>query len=169
MAELQKQEQDILLALGRGYNGFYCPASRFHLIGVVRPQGFWPKGLPLTEDAKRAIAGGTIVDVNGVLSTEDVKFQIHGTTPLSSNDRKKIQQVEMEEQGVDIGMEDYTPDKAIMSEPDIDSATKKEIDAFIKKNAIVLEGVNSRTNLDDLKDALKIHFGYKVAEEVEAK
>lgn len=162
MAELQKAEQkDILLALGRGYNGFYCPESRFHLIGVVKPQAYWPKGLPLSEDAKRAIAGGTIVDVNNALSTEDVKFQIHGATPMSSNDRKKAQQVEMEEQGVDVGTEEYVADKAIMSEPDIDSATKKELDAFIKKNAIVLDGVNSRTNLDDLKDALKVHFGYK--------
>lgn len=161
MAELQKAEQkDILLALGRGYNGFYCPESRFHLIGVVKPQAYWPKGLPLTEDAKRGVAGGTLVDVNGVLPADEVKFQAHGTTPMSSSDRKKAQQVEMEEQGVDAGMEDYVADKSIMSEPDIDNATKKELDAFIKKNAIVLDGVNSRTNLDDLKEALKVHFGY---------
>lgn len=166
MAEVQNVEQkDILLALGRGYNGFYCPESRFHLIGVVRPQAYWPKGLPLTEDAKRAISGGTIVDVNKVLSTDDVKFQIHGTTPTSSSDRKKVQQVQADEMREEAGEEVVAVDKEknVLSEPDIDTATKKELDAFMKENEITLEGVNSRTKLEDLQEALKVHFGYKEA------
>lgn len=166
MAEVQNVEQkDILLALGRGYNGFYCPESGFHLIGVLRPQGYWPKGLPLTEDAKRAIAGGTVVDVNKVLTEEDVKFRIHGSTPTSSADRKKIQQVQADEMREEAGEEPVAVDKQknVLSEPDIETATKKELETFIKDNELTLEGVNSRTKLEDLQEALKLHFGYKEA------
>lgn len=166
MAEVQNVEQkDILFALGRGYNGFYCPESGFHLIGVVRPQGYWPKGFPLTDDAKRALAGGTIVDVNKVLTEEDIKFRIHGSTPTSSADRKKIQQIQAEEVIAEQGEEPVAVDKEknVLSEPDIDTATKKELDAFMKENEITLEGVNSRTKLEDLQEALKVHFGYKEA------
>lgn len=173
---MAEEKQPILLALGRGFNAFYCPKTRFHLVGVMKPQGIWPDGVALTDDVKRGLRGGTLVDVNKVLTAEDISFKITAATPMSSSDRKKQQLVDKEE-GQKQAAEDGTanPDGSakaeqgeLLSETDIDVASKKELEAFIKKNELQLEGINSRSTADDLKEALKLHFGYKTpAEKIE--
>lgn len=167
------EKQPILLALGRGYNGFFCPESRFHLVGVVKPQAHWPEKVALTKDVKRGLRGGTLVDVNKVLTPEDIDFKITADTPISATDRKKQQLLDAENEQVEASeagelKEDGTVNKeqgTLLSEPDIDTANKTELISFIKKNEIELEGINSRSTADDLKEALKLHFGYTAAAE----
>jgi hypothetical protein len=170
---MAEEKQPILLGLGRGYNGFYCPETRFHLVGVMRPQAHWPVDRPLTDDVKRALRGGTLVDVNGVLASEDVEFKVTESTPSSSSDRKKAQLLAKEEEQKQ-AQEDGTADEEgnpkkeqgeLLSEPDIDEASAKDLKEFVKKNKLELEGINSRSNADELKEALKLHFGYIKAEE----
>lgn len=170
---MAEEKQPILLALGRGFNGFYCPKTRFHLVGVVKPQGIWPEGVDLTDDAKRALRGGTLIDVHKVLEPSSLDFKVTAETPMNTSDRKK-QQLLQQEEGQKQAQEDgtLTPEGQapkeqgeLLSETDIDEATKKELEAFIKKNELQLEGINSRATADDLKEALKVHFGYKAPAE----
>jgi hypothetical protein len=164
---MAETKEPILLRLGRGHNGFYCPESRFHLVGVIKPQAHWPADQPLTTDVKRALRGGTLLDVNKVLAVKDLEIKSTETLPMSSADRKKAQLVYAEESLKEAQAEgkEVTPEQGeILSEADIDGAEKKDLVAFIKKNNLELEGINSRSTADDYKIALKKHFGYKVAE-----
>lgn len=174
---MEETKQPLVFALGRGYNGFYCPETRFHLVGVMRPQAVYAAS-HLSEDVKRGLRGGTIIDVNGTLTKEDVKPSkgfVYGT---SSSDRKKMITVQGEEiikkeQAADLiaGVEkdDYTaPDFSgksglILSESDIQTNTRKELVKFIDESEeLDLEklSLNSRSTLDEVKDALMKHFGY---------
>ena len=172
---MAEEKQPVILALGRGFNGFYCPKTRFHLVGIVKPQAVWPEGVALTDDVKRALRGGTLVDVNQTLSAEDISFKVTAETPMTSSDRKKQQLLDSEEnqklaseEGT-LKEDGSTPEEQsdLLSETDIDQADKKTLTAFIKKNDLQIEGVNSRTGVDDLKTALKVHFGYAEAEAAE--
>lgn len=170
------EQQPILLRLGRGHNGFYCPESRFHLVGVIKPQALWPEGKELTTDVKRGVRTGTLVDVNKVLTEKDLELNNIGSLPFNTADRKKAQLIAQEEEQKEATeqgtlKEDGTvpaEQGELLSEPDIDSADKKTLQAFIKDNNITLEGINSRSTADELKTALKLHFGYIEAKEEEA-
>lgn len=175
--EETKQPQLLVLALGRGYNGFYCPETRFHLVGVMRPSAVYPFGT-LSEDVKRGLRGGTLIDVNGAIEKEALKPGkgfVYGTT---SSDRKKAITVQADdivkkEQDADIKLgvekDDYAaPNFAntqgeLISEPDIQTSTKKNLTEFIDKaEGIDLDslGLNSRSTLDEMKEALMEHYGY---------
>lgn len=176
MAEAE-QKQPLILSLGRGYNGFYCPETRFHLIGNLRPQGIYPAAV-LSEDVKRGLRGGTLVDVNGLLKKEDLAPAKGVQTPINSSERKKAiliqaDEIAKQEQKLDMQDENYKDDYvtpnfndqqgALLSESDIQSASKKELVAFIEKTEeLDLEALklNSRSTLDDMKEALMTHYGY---------
>lgn len=169
---MTEDKQPILLALGRGHNGFYCPQSRFHLVGKLKPQAHWPADLPFTDDIKRGVLSGTLIDVNKVLTFDKVNYEFTADTPVNSGDRKKQQLIDAEEaakKAVEEGRDPEDKEQGeLLSESDIDESEKKDLLAFIKKNDLQLEGLNSRSNLDEVKAALKLHFGYTKAEEEKA-
>ena len=164
----EQENKPVVLALGRGYNSFFCPETRFHLIGVMRPSGVYPSKT-LSEDVKRGLRGGSLIDVNKVLTEADVlpgdKFAQHTT----SGEVKKKLAVQAEEQlkEADAKGEEQKPLNetvgSIMSETDIDTATSKVLLAFIEKHEdLTLEGLglSSKPRVDDMRNALKLHFGY---------
>jgi hypothetical protein len=164
---MAEEKQPILLRLGRGHNGFYCPESRFHLVGVIKPQAHWPADKPFTTDVKRALRGGTLVDINKVAALNDLEIKSMEGLPMNTSDRKKEQLLAAEEaqkQAQEKGEEIKPEQSDILSESDITGAEKKELVSFMKKNELDLEGINSRSNTDELKEALKKHFGYVAAE-----
>lgn len=174
---MAEQKQPLVFALGRGYNGFYCPETRFHLVGGLKPQAVY-SAAKLSEDVKRALRGGTIVDVNNLLTEEDIKPNKGTVAAVTSSDRKKailIQAEEMakEERAADkkSGEEkdDYiAPDfkgqkEQLISEPDILSFDKKELLKFIEDHEeLSLEELelNSRSTKDDIQKALMTKLGY---------
>lgn len=167
MAE-QTQKQPLLLALGRGYNGFYCPETRFHLIGVMKPQAIYPSAT-LSEDVKRGLRGGSLIDVNKVLTEADVAPGKGFTQNITSGDVKKDLAVKQEEKlkaEEAQGKEQVAIDQQVgelMSEADLDAATGKVLLAFVEKTeGLTLEGLglNAKPRVEDLRDALKKHFGY---------
>lgn len=173
----EEQKQPLVLALGRGYNGFYCPETRFHLIGGMRPQAIYPAAV-LSEDVKRGLRGGTLVDVNKILTAEEIKPGkgfVYGTT---AQDRKKAIQEQAEEvikkeqeqdkkdgiEGKDYVVPNLSKQQGdFLSEPDILAGTKKELLAYIDKtDGLELEALEltSRSTSDEVKEALLKHFGY---------
>lgn len=167
MAE-QTQKQPLLLALGRGYNGFYCPETRFHLIGVMKPQAIYPSET-LSEDVKRGLRGGSLIDVNKVLTEADVAPSKGFSEHITSGEVKKALAVKHEEKikaEEEEGKEPVSLDEQageMMSEADIDAATGKVLLSFVEKaEDLTLEGLglNAKPRVEDLREALKKHFGY---------
>lgn len=174
---MAEEKQPLVLALGRGYNGFYCPETRFHLIGIMKPQDFYTAS-SLSEDVKRGLRGGTLVDMNDSLTKEDLKPGKGFNEHTSSSDRKKELSVETEEdikkqktEDIKNGEEkdDYSATDfsgkhgTILSEPDILSGTKKELLKFVEDTeGIDMDSLelNARSNVQEIKDALISHFGY---------
>ena len=160
-------KKPIVLGLGRGYNGFYCPETRFHLIGVMRPTGVYPSDV-LSEDVKRGLRGGSLIDVNKVLTEADILPGKNFVQHTSSGDVKKILAVKQEEQAKEESNEGTSPSLdervgTMLSEADIDTGSSKVLLAFVEKTeGLTLEGLglSSKPRVDDLRDALKLHFGY---------
>ncbi len=174
MAE-QTQKQPLLLALGRGYNGFYCPETRFHLIGVMKPQAIYPSAT-LSEDVKRGLRGGSLIDVNKILTEEDVAPGKGFTAHVTSGEMKKELAIKQEEQikaDEAKGQEPVAIDNQVgelMSEADLDAATGKVLLAFVDKtDGLTLEGLGltAKPRVEDLREALKKHFGYITEESAE--
>jgi hypothetical protein len=156
--------------LGRGYNGFYCPETRFHLMGGIKPQDVYPADIPLSDAVKRGLRGGALVDVNKVVPIEEIltpkqleryKQEIAQAKQEVKEEPQQVvqesqKQVEVEE------TTDATTSEARLTEEEIETKTKSELLEFIKDNNLDLEqlGLNSRSNATEVKDALKKHFGY---------
>lgn len=174
---MAETKQPLVLRLGRGFNGFFCPETRFHLVGVMKPQAVYTAAF-LSEDVKRGLRGRTLIDVNGQLTEDDIKpgkGYVHNT---NASDRKKQILIQADEQAkakqesdAEKGIEkdDYvTPDASaqtgeLISEPDIHSSTKKELLAYIEKTeGLELEALDlhSRSGAEEVKAALLKHFGY---------
>lgn len=187
----EEKKQPLVLALARGYNGFYCPETRFHLIGVMRPSAVYPHDT-LSEDVKRGLRSGVLIDVNKVLTEEDIKPGKNFNYFVTSGDRKKqMQQIaeenikkqvaEDKKNGVE--KDDYVTQNLskvqgdILSEPDILASTKKDLLAYIEKVGLELDelGLSARSTADEVREALLKHFGYnqkpvdvtKIAEDTE--
>ncbi len=174
---MAEKKQPLILALGRGYNGFYCPKTRFHLVGVIKPSAPYPDGLALSEDVKRGLRGGTLVDVNKVLKAEDIAMNAGDSLVRTSSDLKREILVDAEN-AVKKAKKDYDPEEhdgkddtyvavdfsneqgELISESDILSSTRKDLMTFIADNEIKLEGINSRSTHDEIQQALLNHFGY---------
>lgn len=173
---MEETKQPLVLRLGRGFNGFFCPETRFHLIGVMKPQAVYTAAF-LSEDVKRGLRGRTLIDVNGILSEDEIKPGKGYVHNVNASDRKKQILIQADEQAKEkqeadaekgIEKDDYlTPDAdahgELISEPDILSGTKKELLAFIEKTeGLELEALdlNSRSGAEEVKTALLKHFGY---------
>lgn len=173
---MTETKQPLVLRLGRGFNGFFCPETRFHLVGVMKPQAVYTAAF-LSEDVKRGLRGRTLIDVNGILSEDEIKPGKGYVHNVNASDRKKQILIQAEEQAKEkqesdaekgIEKDDYlSPDAdahgELISEPDILSGTKKELLAFIEKtDGLELEALdlNSRSGAEEVKTALLKHFGY---------
>lgn len=163
-------EEQRLLRLGRGYNGFFCPDSRFHLIGGIKPQGVYPADVPLSESVKRGLRGGGLVDVNKVIPKEEI---------LTAKQLAKLlaEQGEEVQEPVIAKVPESTPEASPTKEDEsdkkaevkgltteeIEKATKAELLEYIKENSdITLEDIdlNSRSNATEIKTALNKYFGH---------
>lgn len=158
---------DRLIRLARGKNGFFCPVSRFHLIGGIRPQDVYPAGRPLTEALKRGLKYGSLVDVNGSFTEE-----LNGGTPSVNAPVATASVAPAQNQQAVTPPADLPP---IVGSPidfdyetavsltleQIEAATKKQLVAFIEGNSIDLVDLdlNSRSKEEDYKEALKRKFG----------
>lgn len=174
---MAEQKQPLVLALGRGYNGFYCPETRFHLVGVMKPQALFT-AKALSEDVKRGLRTGVLVDVNKVLTEEEIKPGKDFVHFVTSSDRKKAILVQADELAAndqkkdkengeekdDYVAPDFSKDSGeLISESDILTKTKKELLAFIDKtDELSLEALEltSRSTTDEVKEALLIHYNY---------
>lgn len=167
---MAETKQPLLISLGRGYNGFYCPETRFHLIGVVKPQGIYPAD-KLSEDVKRGLRSGSLIDVNKVLTIDDVAAGENFMAHVTSGERKKDIMIQAEEKLKEEAGEDEktaaqklaSETGEIMSEADIATSTGKVLFAYIEKTeGISLESLELTPNskVADVRSALNKHFGY---------
>lgn len=184
MAENQPTVESYLIGLGRGRSGFFCPESRFHLMGGVKPQEFWPVAAPLTSAVKVGLRAGSLRDVYGNIPFEayaSKKELAKLAKSALSEDEDFIMDDEDQTGGKqpakdpvdpnagsgsddDEGGKAPTPDGDKLTEAQIDEASLKDLKAFIKDHELSMEdlGLNSRSNLDEVRHALKVHFGYKM-------
>lgn len=183
MAENQVQAH--LISLGRGHNGFFCPDSRFHLMGGVKPQAYWPAAAPLTQAVKVGLRAGSLRDVNGtipleayyykgknVVAAQPVKPESDDDDFIMDDDDKspandgKTPEGDGKDQapGGNDGNDGNAPDGDKLTEEQIDATGRKDLLAYIKKHDIDMAtlDLNSRSTEEDIKNALKIHFGYKM-------
>ena len=183
MAE-QKQR---LIRLGRGYNGFYCAETRFHLMGGMKPQDVYPADRPLSDAIKRGLRGGTLVDVNRVIPLEELltpkqlaKFKAQSqeqapTEVVPTQEVKPQESTQVEDKGEEApegdaqdNVSDDTTDNAdstdavVLSAEEIEAKTKGELLDLIKEQDLSLDelGLNSRSNASEVKAALNKHFGH---------
>jgi len=192
-----------LIALGKGYNGFFCPESRFHLMGGMKPQDYYPVGIPLSKAVKVGLRTGTLVDVNGTIDPNeyvngpDTMRRVVTVQPVNAAAIVQAAQIQSaqakadesaKKEGDDGGQavdEGGSNDKSTQSDSDqndtpqsgnelsleserlteeqIDNASRKFLLEYIEKHQISKEtlGLNSRSDAEEVKNALKIHFGYK--------
>ncbi|MNP05719.1 hypothetical protein D3C76_976770 [compost metagenome] len=187
-----EQVQFHTIRLGRGRNGFFCPESRFHLMGGVKPQDNWPAAAPLTQAVKTGLGAGSLVDVYGTIPAEalltpkqlrklaeggkvveededfimdddDDKQPAGGGNAPDSNANADAN--DDANAGSDDDNEDgKAPEGDKLTEEQIDGSTLKNLKAFIKEKELSMEdlGLNSRSDLDEYRHALKVHFGYKM-------
>ena len=164
-----------LIRLARGKNGFFCPVSRFHLIGGVKPQDVYPAGLPLSDAVKRGLQFGGLIDVSGSFQEElnGVKPSVDApvatatvgadnqppTPPVTPPQQPQEPQAPVTPPAGDGNEFDYETAVSLTLEQ-IESATKKQLVAFIEGNSIDLVDLdlNSRSKEDDYKEALKKYF-----------
>lgn len=166
---MAETKQPLLISLGRGFNGFYCPETRFHLIGVVKPQGIYPAET-LSEDVKRGLRSGSLIDVNKVLTEDDVKPGTTFVAHVTSGERKKEIAIQVEEQLKADEGKDKTEDEKLaeetgelLSETDVMTNSGKVLIAYIEKtDGISLEslGLTGGSKVADIREALNKHFGY---------
>jgi hypothetical protein len=144
-----------LFRLQRNVNGFFCPDSRIHLIGGLRPQAKYPAGVGLTPALKRALLGGTIIDVNGTVTQEELegKTVVTGAGPAA----KSITQALAEAGHV---IETKLP----ITEVEVDAMSRSELLDYVKKNKINLNqyngSLNNKSATEEWRDALKVHLGF---------
>lgn len=187
-----------LIALGKGYNGFFCPESRFHLMGGMKPQDYYPVGIPLSKAVKVGLRTGTLVDVNGTIDPSEymngpeTMRKVVTIHPVNAAAVAQAAQLQVAEENKDGGGEgggngesdDNNPDSnqnngdpngnpqggtelsldlERLTEEQIDTASRKFLLEYIEKHQISKEtlGLNSRSDAEEVKNALKIHFGYK--------
>ena len=160
-------EQPLVFVLGRGHNGFYCPESNFHLIGELRPRQVYPHK-ELTDAVRAGVRYGILIDINGVLKPEDITVRKGADTYNTSEDlREQIRGTEVVEAKEEQTTEDITK-SIVMSEEDIDDATNKVLLAFIENNEdLTLEGLglSTKPRVEEVRTALKAHYGYIKTEE----
>lgn len=166
---MAEEKQPLVISLGRGFNGFYCPETRFHLIGVVKPKGIYPAAT-LSEDVKRALRSGTLIDVNRVLTEDDVKPGENFSAHITSGERKKNIAIQVEEQLKTEGTTEKSEDQRLaeetgelLSETDVATNSGKVLLAYIEKtDGIDLEslGLTAGSKVADIREALNKHFGY---------
>lgn len=166
---MAETKEPLLISLGRGFNGFYCPETRFHLIGVVKPQGIYPAE-KLSEDVKRGLRSGSLIDVNKVLTVDDVAPGENFVAHITSGERKKDIAIQTEEKLKETAGVEKTPEQKladetgeIMSESDIATNTGKVLLAYIEKtDGITLEslGLVASSKVSEIREALNKHFGY---------
>lgn len=162
--------QPVVIGLGRGFNGFYCPEAKFHLIGGLRPVASYTAAT-LSEDVKRGIRAGSLIDVNKVLSEDDIKPDYKYGQHMTSGDRKKAIQIQVEE-ALDTAKPDADKSEKekleeetgeLLSETDIATGTSKVLIAYINKTeGISMEslGLTGSSRVGDIRNALNAHFGY---------
>jgi hypothetical protein len=206
-----------LIALGKGYNGFFCPESRFHLMGGMKPQDYYPVGIPLSKAVKVGLRTGTLVDVNGTIDPNeymngpDTMRRVVTVQPVNAAAIVQAAQIQSAQVKADEGAkkdggdggktdenakkeggdggqvvdEGGSNDQSTQSDSDqndtpqsgnelsleseglteeqIDNASRKFLLEYIEKHQISKEtlGLNSRSDAEEVKNALKIHFGYK--------
>lgn len=135
-----------LFRLNRGYAGFYCPDTRLNLIAGIRPQGVYPSDIPLSQAVITGLKGGTIMDVNGVITEDDLA----GKAPTNIAEQMEANGIELDQ-------------PRALSEVEIDGITsKKEMQMAIKEARIdprKLE-VDGSASLEELKAAVKAYYGY---------
>lgn len=171
------QKQPLVIGLGRGFNGFYCPETRFHLIGVIKPSAVYTAA-KLSEDVKRGLRGGSLIDVNKLLTLDDLKPGDTFVANITSVDRKRAnielgEQIALDEHKSDVAagtekdnyvLPDFSKESGeFLSEPDILTGTKKELLAYIAKTDgldLAELGLTTRSDAEDVKRALISHFGY---------
>lgn len=166
---MAEEKQPLLISLGRGFNGFYCPETRFHLIGVVKPQGIYPSET-LSEDVKRGLRAGSLIDVNKVLTVDDVAPGKNFVEHITSGERKKQIAIQVEDQLKADEGKDKSEDELLaaetgdlLSESDVATNTGKVLLAYIEKTeGIDLEslGLTASSKVADIRVALNKHFGY---------
>lgn len=155
-----------LFRLNQGYGELFCPETRFHLIRGIRPQGVYPADLPLSEILKRGLRGGTILDVNGAVSEDELKGLPRSVESEESTIVQKAPQETVEAPVVEsTDQAEEVKEEAAegLSVEDINEMTKAEMKEFIEQNNLSNEelGLNSRSNADEHKDALKKYFGHE--------
>lgn len=154
-------KEGLILSLGRGHNAFYCDESNFHLIGELRPRQ--PYKYPtLTEAVKTGIRCGVLIDTAGLLKPEDIKRGEDADLYVTSEDvRERIRGAAVVENREETS-EDITK-SIVMAEEDINDATLKVLTSFVEKNeelSFESLGLTSKPRIDELRSALKKHYGY---------
>lgn len=171
---MEETKQPVVIGLGRGYNGFYCPEAKFHLIGGLRPQAAYPSAV-LSEDVKRGIRSGSLIDVNRVLSDDDIKPGATFAAHVTSGDRKKQIQIQTEEDTKLVDPDTQSEQEKLekqsgefLSETDVATNTGKVLFAYIEKTeglSLELLGLTKSSTVGDVRAALNKHFGYAQTED----
>jgi len=177
-----------LIGLARGRSGFYCPVSRFHLVGGAMPRKEWPAQAPLTQAVKVGLRSGTLVDMYKNIPFEayatksqlaaalmaDIKQKQDGredetptppTAPTAPDALKEVgEPSETPPQENEPSGEKTNDGGKVLTEEEIDGMSKKDLLNFIKEQGIEKEelDVNNRSDEDEIKHALKVHFGHKM-------
>lgn len=176
-------EEFYLIGLARGKNGFFCPVSRFHLVGGATPRRQWPAQAPLTQAVKVGLRSGTLVDVNRNIPFEAYATKSQLAMKFMAEQKAKEEGKSVEEiapqvadpvaptapdaaTGVESQPTEGAPseDGAILTEKEIDEMSKKDLLNFIKEQGIEKEelDLNNRSDEGEIKHALKVHFGHKM-------
>ncbi|WP_422661763.1 hypothetical protein ACK8P5_25755 (plasmid) [Paenibacillus sp. EC2-1] len=142
-----------IIKLARGYNGFFCPQTRFHLIGNIKPQAQYPADLPLSDSIKRGLRGGTLIDVNKVFSKEDlslkgvpVAVEIKRNTPSVSLDPVTLKQA-----GEDVQAGEYAQsDKDATSSVGLDQESQNTSQSVSGTEGDVLYGELSALSKEEI-------------------
>lgn len=163
---MTEQVQSHTIGLARGHNGFFCPVSRFHLMGGIKPQGFWPAAAPLTEAVKVGLRGGTLVDVQRSIPREAYASEAELAAKSAASLSKTTEDVIKNQANANAGVDGDTGsgfEGSSLTEDEIDNAKLKDLKEFVKKNDLSLDelGLDSRSDLEQYRDSLKLHFGYK--------